>query len=82
MNGHHQVLCGKEPYADCKRNVILAIAEGLRPKKPDGAATLGFTDALWWTVESCWLEDREARPDVKAVLEHLTHAAWAWDKRR
>ena len=82
VNEHHQVLCGKEPYADCKRNIFLAIIDGERPSKPDAAATLGFTDGLWWTVECCWLEDRGARPDVKTVLDQLTHAAWAWDKRQ
>jgi len=78
----YEVLCGQRPYADCKRDVALAVLSGMRPSKPDAATTLGFTDGLWWSVECCWLEDRDARPDVKAVLDHLTHAAWAWDKRR
>jgi len=78
---YYQVLCGKEPYAGCKRNVILEIIEGGRPSKPDVAVTLGFTDGLWWTLRDCWLEDRNERPDVKAVLTQLTHAAWAWDRR-
>ena len=62
--------------------VIYAITQGVRPKRPDNAAALGFTDGLWWIVGCCWLEDREMRPDVKAVLSRLTDAAWAWDMRR
>ena len=78
---HHQVLCGKKPYGD-KRYATSAILDGVRPSKPDAAATLGFTDGLWWDVKCCWLEDPSARPDVKMMLGQLNHAAWAWDRRR
>ena len=61
--------------------VIVEIFKGARPPKPDEAATLGFTDGLWWALECCWLEDRSGRPDVKTVLAQLTHAAWVWDRR-
>ena len=81
MTEHHQVLCGKKPYWDHNGNITLAVLEGIRPSKPDAAATLGFTDGLWWTVECCWMADRDTRPDVKTVLSQLTHAAWAWDRR-
>ena len=68
VNVHHQVLCGKAPYAGCARNITLEILGGGRPSKPDAAVTLGFTDELWWIVNCCWLEDHRARPGVKAVL--------------
>ena len=29
-------------------------------------------------MERCWVADRDARPDVKAVLSQLNHVAWAW----
>ena len=58
-----------------------AILQGVQPTKPAEATTLGFTDRLWWTVENCWLQDREMRPDVEALLQDLRNAAWAWDTR-
>ena len=82
MTRHHQVLCGKKPYWEYHGNVAQAILEGVRPKKPDSAVALGFTDGLWWIVKSCWEVDRDKRPDVETVLPHLTHAAWAWDRGR
>ena len=82
MTGHRQVLCGQPPYWDHLGNVIQAILEGVRPKKPDLAVTLGFTDELWWIVECCWEADRDKRPDVETVLSHLIHAARAWNRKR
>jgi hypothetical protein len=48
--------------------VVNEIMEGVRPKKPEGAKRLGFSDELWRTVELCWLEDRNARPRVEDIL--------------
>jgi len=45
--------------------------EGVRPKKPEGAKRLGFSDELWRTVELCWLEDRNARPGIEDILSCL-----------
>jgi len=59
-------------------NVIL---EGVRPKKPEGAKQLGFSDELWRTVELCWLEARDARPGVGDILSCLTNATAFWDTR-
>lgn len=80
---NHQVLCGEKPYLGYRGDlqIQIAIGEGVRPGEPDEAATLGFTDGLWWIVECCWMEERDIRPNVKAILLHLTHAASAWDKR-
>ena len=78
---YRQVLSGEPPYLGHEGNVQMAIRGGVRPRKPHKAETLGFTDGLWWTLECCWMEDRDLRPDVKIVLLYLTQAAWAWDKR-
>ena len=48
--------------------------EGIRPKKPEGAKRLGFSDEIWKMVELCWLEDRSARPGVEDVLLCLNDA--------
>jgi len=52
--------------------------EGIRPKKPDEAKRLGFSDELWRTVELCWLEDRNLRPGVGDIFSSLNDAAAFW----
>ena len=49
--------------------------------KPEGAKRLGFSDELWWTVELCWSEDRNARPDAGEILYYLNDAAAFWYMR-
>jgi hypothetical protein len=61
--------------------VVNEIMEGVRPRKPEGAKHLGFSDELWRTVELCWLQDRNARPKVEAILLCLNDAATFWDTR-
>ena len=55
--------------------------EGVRPKKPEEAKRLGFTDEVWRTIELCWLEDRDARPRVEDILSCLNDAAAFWYSR-
>jgi len=62
--------------------VVEAVITGVRPKKPHAADSLGFTDGVWWTVQRSWMVDAEARPDVKALLYHLSHAASTWSRRQ
>lgn len=62
--------------------VIDVVLAGTRPKKPDAANSIGFTDGLWSIVERSWTVDVDARPDVKTVLHHLTRAASAWNRRQ
>ena len=61
--------------------VVNEIMEGVRPRKPEGAKHLGFSDELWRTVELCWLQDRNARPDVEEILRCLNDAEVFWDTR-
>jgi len=79
----YEVLCGHYPYVELRTNprIMGAITEGLRPEKPEGATSLGFSDELWRTVELCWLEDRNARPSVANILPCLNDAAVAWYTR-
>ena len=55
--------------------------EGVRPRKPEEAKRLGFSDELWQTVELCWLEDRTTRPGVEKILPCLNDAAAFWHTR-
>ena len=80
---YDQVLCGNAPYSGLPENVAVdAILNGVRPRKPHSARNLGFTDGLWKIMERCWIADRDARPDVKAILSQLNHAAWTWDRNQ
>jgi len=78
------VLCGHAPYYDLSGNerVILAVMDGVRPKRPEKLIRLGFTEGLWDTVNRCWLEDWKARPGVEDILSHLNDALPSWDTRR
>ena len=61
--------------------VVNEIMDGVRPKKPERAEHLGFSNKLWGTVELCWQEDRDARPVVEDTLSSLTDAAAFWYMR-
>ena len=78
--GHPQVLCGHHPYLEIQSDIMAvhAIVEGVRPKKPEAAKRLGFSNELWRTVEICWLEDRNARPGVEDILSCLNDATGFW----
>jgi hypothetical protein len=58
--------------------VVNEIMEGVRPRKPEGAKHLGFSNELWRTVEQCWLEDRNARPGAEEILSSLNEATAFW----
>jgi len=78
-----KVLCGHHPYLEIPSDIltVCAIMEGVRPAKPEGARQLGFNDELWRTVEQCWLEDRDARPNAGDILSSLNDAAEFWYTR-
>jgi hypothetical protein len=61
--------------------VVNEILEGVRPKKPEEAKRLGFSNELWGAVELCWLEDRDARPVVEVILSSLNDATAFWYMR-
>jgi hypothetical protein len=61
--------------------VVNEILEGVRPKKPDGAKRLGFSNELWRTVGLCWLEDRNARPSAEDIISSLNEATAFWYMR-
>lgn len=79
-----QVLCGHFPYREIMDDklVILKMMKGVRPKKPENALHIGFTEALWDTVRRCWREDWRARPDVEEILSCLEGAPPSWHTKR
>ncbi|KAF9649119.1 hypothetical protein BDM02DRAFT_3186537 [Thelephora ganbajun] len=79
----YEVLCGHHPYVEIQSDILVvnAIMEGVRPEKPVGATHLGFTEKLWRILESCWLEDRSARPSVEDILFCLSDVVMYWYTR-
>jgi len=76
-------LCGHHPFIEIQSDIVAVneIMEGVRPKKPEEAKRLGFSDELWGSVERSWLEDRNARPGVEDIISCLTDAVASWDTR-
>jgi len=55
------------------------VVHGLRPTKPEGASSIGFSDFLWGFVQRCWGGDRNLRPKVSKVVTCLGKEATDWD---
>ena len=55
------------------------VLEGQRPAKPENAPAIGFSDLLWGFVQRCWDGNKEQRPKVTEVVEHLEKAVADWD---
>ncbi|KAF9643689.1 kinase-like protein, partial [Thelephora ganbajun] len=79
----YEVLCGHCPYIEIESDSMLvdAILNGYRPKKPEGAAHLGFSNELWKTVEGCWRGNPDERPKVEEILVCLNEATAFWYMR-
>ena len=74
-----QVLTGLRPfYRKSPYTAVPAILRGERPERPVDAESLGFSDALWELVESCWSESISTRPTAQQLFDHLSPASLAW----
>ncbi|KAF9789265.1 kinase-like domain-containing protein [Thelephora terrestris] len=74
-----QVLTGEMPFRGVRATELaFNLVQGLRPDKPANAPTIGFSDSLWTFVQQCWHGDRNSRPRVVEVVEHLAEAAANW----
>jgi hypothetical protein len=58
---------------------IPAVVRGVRPEKPSQAESVGFSDALWELVRSCWSELRPTRPTARELLDYLSLVSPTWD---
>ena len=78
-----QVLCGHHPFYEIESSYLVThvIIGGERPKKPEGAARLGFNNELWEIVERCWRANRDERPVVGEILSCLDGATAFWYMR-
>ena len=57
---------------------VSAVLRGERPEEPLEAESLGFSNALWRLVQSCWSESSSTRPDARQLFEHLSIASLTW----
>ena len=76
-------MCGHHPFYEIESSYLVtyAILGGERPKKPEGAARLGFNDELWMIVERCWRANRDERPVVDEIVSCLNDATAFWYMR-
>ena len=57
---------------------MAAVQKGVRPRKPDNAESLGFSDTLWGLIRTCWSESISARPTAQQLLHYLEGASRNW----
>jgi len=75
-----QVLTGEAPFRKIRQTDLgFFVVQGIRPDKPENAATIGFSDSLWGFVQRCWDGDRDLRPRVAEVVTRLGKAAADWN---
>ncbi|KAL0068261.1 Protein kinase of the Mitotic Exit Network [Marasmius tenuissimus] len=65
-----EVFSGHPPFHDERSEVkiMIQVLSGQRPGLPPGVRSPSI---LWHLIETCWLEDANARPDAAKVLEVL-----------
>ena len=74
-----QVLTGLQPFHYLGPfAVVIAVQRGERPKKPDNAKSLGFSETLWRLTRACWSESPSTRPTVQQLLCDLQDASHTW----
>ena len=74
-----KVLTGLRPfYHFSAYTPVPAVLRGERPEKPREAESLGFSQALWGLVQSCWSESSSARPTAQQLFDYLSPASLTW----
>jgi len=66
------VLTGLKLFHTLRDTEILhKVIQGERPPMPTNASDLGISDELWQLLARCWNTDRNKRPQIDEVLQHL-----------
>ena len=74
-----QVLTGLKPFHHMHGiTFMLPMLRGKRPEKPPHAETLGFSDALWGLVQSCWSATSTDRPTAQELFNQLSLDSPGW----
>ena len=64
-----EVFTGKVPFGSMKNeSVVIHIANGKRPAKPQAAGQLGLTADMWKFIERCWTANPSKRPTINEVV--------------
>ena len=64
-----EVFTGKVPFGSLKNeSVVIHIANGKRPAKPQAAGQLGLTAEMWKFIEKCWTTNPSKRPTIDEVV--------------
>ena len=64
-----EVFSGKVPFGSMKNeSVVIQIANGKRPDKPQGAEQLGLTAEMWKFIGQCWNANPNKRPTIDEVV--------------
>ena len=67
-----EVFTGKVPFGNMKNeSVVIQIANGKRPAKPQAAEQLGLTVEMWKLIEKCWTANPNKRPTIDDVVRAL-----------
>jgi len=64
-----EVFTGNVPFGSMKNeSVVIHIANGKRPAKPQAAGQLGLTADMWKFIEKCWAANPGRRPTIDEVV--------------
>jgi len=74
----YEVLSGQLPFFRHRGCVVLKIAKGERPERPQGVEGVWFTDDVWGILEGCWRPIPADRPRIKDVLQCLESVSRFW----
>ncbi|KAF8178967.1 kinase-like domain-containing protein, partial [Mycena galopus ATCC 62051] len=71
------ILTGKFPFHELKNDmaVMMAVARGRRPARPESSSGITTPDSLWELVENCWETEATIRPTAFQIVERLTGPA-------
>ena len=64
-----EVFSGKVPFGNMRNeSVVIQIASGKRPPKPQAAEQLGLSPEMWKFIEKCWSANPNKRPTIDEVV--------------
>ena len=64
-----EVFTGNIPFGNMRNEtVVIQIAQGKRPPKPQAAEQLGLTTEMWKFIEKCWSTNPAKRPTMDEVV--------------
>ncbi|KAF8207498.1 kinase-like domain-containing protein, partial [Mycena galopus ATCC 62051] len=77
LNVIPKILTGKFPFHELKNDmaVMMAVARGRRPARPESSSGITALDGLWELVDNCWKTEATIRPTASQIVERLTGPA-------